>query len=318
VSNSELQTFKQCRRKWWLSYYRGLVSRQTEVQGVRSTGTRLHIGWQAYYQPGVQSTEAAMAALVAAQQEDLGKLVPNEFGFLNDDLRKKLASDFQLEQIMLEGYFEWLAESGEDSDLEVVSSETYLEAGFPVTLADGTAPVKLIGKIDTRVLDRRTGRRRFMDHKSVTVFENPQLLKINEQISHYLLLEWLTTGEGEARCDAAYYNMARRVKRSAKAVPPFYKRVVIERNQHELESYIKRLTGVIGDIQQVEQTLDARPEMAAYVAYPTPSRDCTWKCPFFTQCPMFDDGSRVEAALEANFVPHSPLDYYQGREEVEE
>jgi hypothetical protein len=256
-----------------------------------------------------------MAALVQAQQEDLAKLSPD---MVNDDFMKKLQSDFQLEQIMLDGYFEWLAETGADSNLEIVSSETYLEASFPVTLAEGTPPVKIIGKIDTRVTDRRTGRRAFLDHKSVTVFENPQLLKINEQTLHYLLLEWLTTEEGEARCDAAYYNMARRVKRSSRAVPPFYQRIVIERNQHELESYIRRLTGVIGDIQQVEKTLDARPEMAAYVAYPTPSRDCTWKCPFFTQCPMFDDGSRVEAALEANFVQHNPLEYYQGREEVEE
>lgn len=318
VSNSEMQTFKQCRRKWWLQWYRGLVSRQAEVQGVRSTGTRLHIGWQAYYQPEVQSTGAAMAALVQAQQEDLAKLQPDAYGFINDDLRRKLLSDFQLEQIMLEGYFEWLAESGEDSNLEIVSSETYLEASFPVTLADGTPPVKVIGKIDTRVTDRRTGRRAFLDHKSVTVFENPQLLKINEQTLHYLLLEWLTTEEGEARCDAALYNMARRVKRTAKAVPPFYKRIRIERNQHELESYIRRLTGVIGDIQQVEKTLDRSPEMASYIAYPTPSRDCTWKCPFFVQCPMLDDGSRVEAALEAQFTVHNPLEYYQGREEVEE
>lgn len=313
VSNSEMQTFKQCRRKWWLQWYRGLVSRTAEVQGVRSTGTRLHIGWQAYYQPERQDPRAAMAALVAAQEEDVAK-VQN----MTDDLRKKLASDFQLEQIMLEGYFEWLAESGEDANLEIVSSETYLEASFPVTLADGTPPVKVIGKIDTRVRDRRTGRRKFLDHKSVIVFENRQLLKINEQTLHYLLLEWLTTEEGEARCDAALYNMARRVKRTAKAVPPFYQRVVIERNQHELESYIKRLTGVIGDLQQVEATLDRSPEMAAYVAYPTPSRDCTWKCPFFAVCPMFDDGSRVEAALEANYTVHNPLEYYQGREEVEE
>lgn len=318
VSNSELQCFKGCRRKWWLQWYRGLVSRMVEVQGVRSTGTRLHIGWQAYYQPEVQSVQAAIDALRDAQTEDLGKLQVDAYGFINDDLRRKLLSDFQLEQIMLEGYFEWLAESGEDSNLEIVSSETYLEASFPVTLADGTPPVKIIGKIDTRVRDRRTGRRKFIDHKSVTVFENPQLLKINEQTLHYLLLEWLTTEEGETRCDSALYNMARRVKRTAKAVPPFYKRVEIERNQHELESYMRRLTGVIGDIQHVEETLDRNPEMAAYVAYPTPSRDCTWKCPFFAQCPMFDDGSRVEAALESQFTVHNPLEYYQGREEVEE
>ena len=315
VSNSEIQAFKQCRRKWWLQWYRGLVSRQAEVQGVRSTGTRIHVGAQAYYQPDGQSPRAALTALGYAQQDDLVTLL----GQTTDQEKiTALQKDFQLERIMLEGYFEWLAETGEDGNLEIVSSETYLEGSFPVTRADGTPPVKLIGKIDTRVTDRRTGRRKFLDHKSVIAFDNPQLLKLNEQMLHYLLLEWLNTEEGEARCDAALYNMMRRVRRSAKAVPPFYKRVEIEHNQHELESYMRRLSGVVGDIQQVEQAITANPAVTSFVTYPTPGRDCTWKCPFFKICPMFDDGSRVEAAVESLYEVHNPLDYYQGREEVEE
>jgi hypothetical protein len=318
VSNSEIQTFKQCRRKWWLTWYRGLVSRQVEVQGIRSTGTRLHVALEAFYQPGSQSISDALMALAQAQSDDLAKLQPDANGFLNQTLYDKLRSDFDLERIMLEGYFQWLAESGEDSNLEVVSSETYLEASFPITRADGTPPVKVIGKIDTRVLDRRTGRRKFIDHKSVTAFDKPQLLKLNEQVLHYLVLEWLNTEEGEARCEAALYNMLRRVKRSGRAVPPFYQRVEIEHNQHELESYMRRLSGVIGDIQQAEQAITANPAVTSFVAYPTPSRDCTWKCPFFTICPLFDDGSRAEAAVEALYEVHNPLEYYQGREEVEE
>ena len=46
------------------------------------------------------------------------------------------------------------------------------------------------------------------------------------------------------------------------------------------------------------------------VAYPTPSRDCTWKCPFFAVCPMFDDGSAVEEAIENMFDTGDPYAYY--------
>jgi hypothetical protein len=37
------------------------------------------------------------------------------------------------------------------------------------------------------------------------------------------------------------------------------------------------------------------------VAYPNPQDSCSWKCPFFQGCSMFDDGSDVEAWLENFF-----------------
>lgn len=314
VSNSEVQTFKECRRKWWLAWYRGLVPRTREVQGVRSTGTRLHIGLEAYYQPGGQSVSAALTALLGAQQEDRNSLPAD-----SSDL-EQLQKDFQLERIMLEGYFEWLAETGEDQFLQVVASEEYIETEFMEGSArKGRYPVKIIGKIDSRFLDTRTGRRKIMDHKSVQVFENPRLLGLNEQTLHYLLLEFLSTEEGEARCDAALYNMMRRVKRTAKAIPPFYKREVIERNQHELNAYRNRLAGSITDLQDAEWALDYAddPETVQMIVYPRPSRDCTWKCPFFKVCRMFDDGSRAEDAVETFYEVADPMAYYQGKEREE-
>jgi hypothetical protein len=46
------------------------------------------------------------------------------------------------------------------------------------------------------------------------------------------------------------------------------------------------------------------------VAYPHPTRDCSWKCQFQSICPMFDDGSAVERAIEDQFVVGSPYAYY--------
>lgn len=310
ISNSEVQTFKDCRRKWWLGWYRGKVSRVVEVQGVRNTGTRLHIALEAHYQPGtVQGGLSPLGALRQAQEADRAIAIAQGM-----DLAK-LLKDFELEQIMLEGYLAWLSETGEDANLEVVASEQFVSAPF-LDGVGGLLPVTIIGKLDTRFRDVRTGRTRFMDNKSVTVFANPQLLKIDEQTLHYQLLLWLET-EGEDWCDGALYNMLRRVKRTAKAVPPFYKREVIDRNRTELEAYKSQLTGVIQDLQRVEQQISEDPSLIPYVIYKRPSRDCTWKCPFFAVCPLFDDGSRAEDALEARYVTHDPLEYYGGKEREE-
>lgn len=307
VSNSEIQTFKQCQRKWWLQWFRGLAPKGIEVQGIRATGTRVHIAMEALYQP---EPGDALGALVSAQSTDMAIAEASEFTDM-----KKLLSDFQTERIMVEGYLEWLQETGADAHLEVVGSEIYLEAELPGVYGRADLPpVKIIGKVDTRVRDTRTGEKRFIDTKTVTTFLVPMLSQ-NQQILHYELLESLQPG-GE-RSAGAYYNMLRRVKRSAKAVPPFYKRVTITHNQHEIDNYTQHLVGVVTNIQLAERYLMENPDMHHLVAYPTPHRDCSWKCPFVKECRLFDDGSRVEDALANGFTTINPLDYYQGKE-VEE
>lgn len=308
VSNSEVQTFKQCRRKWWLAWYRGLTPRKKAVQSIASTGTRLHIALDALYATG--SAVEAWQALTDAQEADRATASAQEFP-------PDLSKDLDLEAAMLEGYIEWLEETGADSSLEVVSTESYVEAEF----LEGNGkipPVRLIGRIDLRVQDRRSGRRAFMDHKSVQAFKPPVLLGMDEQLLHYHLLEFLNTDSADARCDAAYYNMLRRVKRGPRSKPPYFKRETVSFNQHELESYTNRLAGVITDIQRLESDIREEPAIARHLTYPTPHRDCLWKCPFLKVCRMFDDGSRVEAALEEMYEVGDPLAYYQGEQEKEE
>jgi hypothetical protein len=316
VSNSEVQTFKECRRKWWLSWYRGLVSRTVEVQGVRNTGTRFHIAMEAYYVPAGQPAGNPFAALEVAQQEDWKIFAAQQDpSFPDEKTAKKLRSDFDLERIMLEGYLEWLRETGVDANLEVVASETFVSAPF----LDGfknSPSVTLIGKIDTRFRDVRTGRTKFMDNKTVVSFEDPRLLKINQQTLHYQLLLWLDS-TGEEWCDEALYNMIRRVKRTEKAKPPFFKRESIPRNRLELEAYKRQLTGTITEMQEVERKITKDPALVPFLISNRPSRDCTWKCPFFTVCHMFDDGSRVEDAVERFYEVKDPLDYYGGKDREE-
>lgn len=44
--------------------------------------------------------------------------------------------------------------------------------------------------------------------------------------------------------------------------------------------------------------------------YPTPTRDCHYRCPFMSACVSMDDGSDFEAELEMNFKPRRDLEEY--------
>lgn len=315
VSNSEVQDFKTCRRKWYLRWIAGLAPKAEKMSGVRDTGTRLHIALETKYQPGPPVKDGVvMAELLAAQAIDREKEeARGDFADI-----PALEKAFVLERIMLEGYLDWLRETGADSDLEIIEAESYAEVELDGVAGNSSLlPVKIIGKKDVKFRDRRTGALGFMDHKSVQTFTVP-MLRSNQQALHYKLLDFLLTPPGEPFAQVALYNMLRRVKRTAKAVPPFYKRVAIEHNQHELNAYTMHLVGTVTDMQMVEAQVRDEPALLPMLIYPTPTRDCSWKCPFMKVCPMFDDGSRVEAALEEHYRPLDPLEYYQGKEKGDE
>jgi hypothetical protein len=300
VSNSELRTYKRCRRKWWLGWYRGLRPNRESPVGVRQIGDRLHRALQHHYVPsGPATADQLLGALereITLDRTQLGD------GIL-EDTRKKFEDEANLERIMLEGYLDWLAETGADSELDVIAAEQYVEA----PLSEFSGSVAIIGKMDVRVQRRTDGARLFMDHKSVGDLRTPTLmLPLDEQMLHYHLLEELTV---EERSDGALYNMLRRVKRTERAKPPFYARVEVRHNKHELANYRDRVVGEIIDIVQTRDDLDASVRHQGIV-YPNPTRDCTWDCDFFSICPMFDDNSRVENLIPNYFHVTDPLDYY--------
>ncbi len=314
-SNSEIQTFKRCRRKWYLGWYRCLRLRHQDPVGAFATGNRVHRALEAWYVPeGDNPTDprTALEAAIASDWEackqayaEIGQEPPPE-------LVKEFNENTALERAMVEGYMEWLIETGVDSGLRVVAPETYLEA--PLEVPGSNVDVLLIGKLDVRMVREYDGARLFMDHKTTMSLTEPlKTIRLDEQMLHYHVLEWLSDVEG-GRCDGALYNMLRKVKRSARAKPPFYDRVEVRHNKHELESFRRRLIGVIKTMLDVIARLEAG-EDPHVVVYPSPTRDCSWSCDFLPVCTMFDDGSRVDAMLEQYYVQEDPLSHYKRNEE---
>jgi hypothetical protein len=323
VSNSELQSFKWCRRNWWLAWHRGLAPHAGDnVASAAATGGRIHEALAGYYVPDGEPRANPLVTLRAAQERDLAVHVGRTFGPddpLSDDNerllaeaeRTKLESNFILEARMIEGYIEWLAETGVDAEWEVIGSEEYVEARFTQFVPFAGEEVKLIGKLDARVRSRITGQVKFIDHKSVGTLDDP-ILGLNQQMLHYNVIGWLL-GWGVGA--GAIYNMLRKVKRTRASKPPYYARVLINHNQVELNTYVDKLIGTISNLIDVGRQLESGASHQR-VAYPTPGRDCAWKCRFFKVCRMLDDGSRAEAALSDLYEARDPLAYYGGREKI--
>ena len=295
VSNSEIQTFKDCRRKWWFAYYRKLKPKTQKFTGPLALGSRVHESLDQYYSTGKPLLEAH-SELVAADKDLLTRM----FQDTHD-----LESEAELGRIMLEGYLEWVEEEGIDAELEMISTEEIIS----MPLFDGT--VELQGKLDMRVRRRGDGVRMFRDFKTVggSFTRFAETSHINEQILTYMLLEQAQNEGTEERSEGGIFTLLKKVKRTASAKPPFYEQFEVRHNIFTLRAFWQRIHGSIGDLMGVKNALDSGVS-PLQVAYPRPSQDCTWKCQFFSICPMVDDGSSVEAAITDMYDVGNPYDYY--------
>jgi len=294
ISNSEVQTYKDCRRKWWLSYYRRLQPKSKQMTGALALGSRIHEALDMYYSKNIPLLDAH------------SQLVDNDKKILVDAYRDTydLESEAELGRIMLEGYLQWVEENGIDAELEMISTEEIIS----MPLMDDK--VVLQGKIDMRVRRKADGVRMFRDFKTVggSFTDFSSMAHMNEQILTYMMLETAQNKEGE-RSEGGIFTMLKKVKRSANARPPFYEQLEVRHNVFALRSFWQRIHGTLSDMLSTRKALDEGGDHR-FVAYPRPSRDCKWKCQFFTICPMFDDGSAAEAAIEDAFEVSNPYAYY--------
>jgi CRISPR/Cas system-associated exonuclease Cas4 (RecB family) len=294
ISNSEIQAFKDCRRKWWFTYYRRLQPREKKYTGALALGSRVHEALDQYYATGKPLLQAH-ADLVNMEKQEL-----------LTDFRDvaELEKEAELGHIMLEGYLQWVEENGIDAELEMVSTEE------KITMPMFNGEVELQGKIDMRVRRKADGVRMFRDFKTVggSLSDFANLAPMNEQIMTYMLLEQSKDTETE-RSEGGIFTMLKKVRRTANARPPFYDQFEVRHNVFTLRSFWDRIHGTVADMMRVRTALDEG-ENPAFHAYPRPSRDCKWKCQFFTVCTLVDDGSASEQAIEAMFEVADPYAYY--------
>jgi len=318
ITNSEIGVAQRCRRKWWLTVYRKLVLKQQDYMGHRARGNRVHRALAAWYVADGQERSDPREALERAIVDDWTAIVAQARvhpSYVDDDqslgdLAARYQNAVTLERAMVEGYMEWLAAQGDDANFTVIAPESEVSAVIEGEVAGEKVSFRARALLDVRLRRKTDGVRMFEDHKTVGNFASKRkTLHMDPQMLHYHLLEFLNTPEGEARCDGAIYNMLRRVKRTPQAKEPFYERVEVHHNSFEIDAYRRRLMGAARDIMRMERELDAGADHMS-VAYPHPMEDCSWSCDFFPVCPMFDDGSHVEAAIAALYEEQDPMARY--------
>lgn len=300
ISNSEIQTFKDCRRRWWFTYYRRLQPKVQNFTGALALGSRIHEALDQYYTSNMERDLLEIHS----------QLVAKDMKTLNDQYRDttELETEADLGRVMLEGYLEWIELEGIDAEIDMISTEEIIER----PMLDGK--VTLQGKIDMRVRRKIDGVRMFRDFKTVggSFADFGSTAHMNEQVLTYMVLEEAQNENGE-RSEGGIFTMLRKVKRGAYAKPPFYDQIEVRHNRFALRSFYQRLEGVLEDIMRVREGLDEG--VSHYkLAYPKPSRDCKWKCQFFAICPLVDDGSAAEAAISDAFAVADPYGYYQSTE----
>lgn len=312
VSATKMTDWQTCKRAWWLKWYRGLSPLADDLTGYRNVGIRIHealAGWYAMDPAArVDPRQGLETVLERDRQLYLSRHATGPENPALTELTAAWDKAANLERAMVSGYVEWLIETGNDSRMAIVGSEVELAVSI-TDPADGFT-VQARGVLDARVQDTHSGVRRIIDHKTVGDFSRPlKFLAMKNQPLHYALLEWLSTEEGEARCDGVLWNMLRRVGRTAAAKPPFYARHEENISVVQLEAYKRRLMAEARGMAAAEKRLDAGEDHRDVVP-PSPTEDCSWKCDFRHVCPLFDNGGRAEDMLAAQYQNDNPWSRY--------
>lgn len=298
-TQSELRTWRRCRRKWWLGTYRRLqLDPSLSKPGAASQGTLVHGALERLYTPG-GNWETYLQ-----DQHDYALQLWEE----TSEEYKTWIKQLELAHVMVEGYIEWLAESGADEQIKVLAPEQKVAVNL-------TEDIGLMGKLDQIIHDAFDDSIGFLDFKTVGEFTTiPKNAQRDEQFLHYSLI--LKMKSPESRPAGGIWRMLKKSKRTARATPPFYAEHRYRFNKHQLDSYYRRVWQIITEITDATAALEAGADPLA-IMYPMPMNDCSWSCDFKDVCTMFDNGDRVEQFIEDWYVEGDPLSRYAESSEGE-
>ncbi len=298
LSNSEIQAFKQCRRNWYLTYFRQLTPRNTvgKFIGPLPLGTRVHSALERKF----ANHEDPVSVYKELFEEDKARFEETDAAAFAD-ASERFYAEGDLGRIMVEGFESWLTGEGVDTNYSIIAAESQME--YPIL----GGKILLKGKTDLLIEDLRTGTLRIGDIKTaVQIKPYHDMINMSEQLMLYCCLARLTQN---LNVSGGTYLVLKKVKRSSKSKPPYYELIEVDYNQKTLDNFWNRIIAEASEVLSVRDRLDAG-ESHQTACYPSPGPDCSWKCPFYSGCYMFDDGSDAERWLSDVFVQRDPYERY--------
>jgi hypothetical protein len=288
LRQSDVFTFKECPRRSWLGTMRNF-ERLEEHPNKSHIGTAYHAGIAAWY--ATRNPDIAVGAVNAQMA------IWESDGIVIEDDRLEWDKTIEQARIMVEGYIEWVQESGEDHGLTFMLIERRVKkylgefSGIKVYIS-GQVDISLVTEL---------GIKKLVDNKSKGDLKVNRLLGIDDQLFTY---DWLLDYE------YAYgvHNMAKRSKRTARATPPFFARTEIKFTDAKRAAFMAQLNGTVQRLVDTYLALEVEPRLHFNLAPPTPTKDCDWKCPFIDVCPMYNEGDDAEGYLNVNFKQKADVD----------
>lgn len=294
VSHSEMGTFKQCRRRWFLQYYLKLHKKYQAPRIAADTGSAVHDALHTFYVLGGvhnydEAFDAAMNALALRRDSDLVRVAGDDQGTKDTEEIHEVAA------IVAEGYFGWLIETGADDHWRVEGTEQKL-------VVPGPLDSQIKGYVDISGTHIPSGDLLVVDTKVVASIDDTiKTLHMNEQGPLYAMLMKMLEPDDD-RGFRVVWNMLKRNKHTARAKPPLYQRYELAINPDMLRQFYAQIHGQIQDMLDLEGRLnDGQPHHV--VAYPNPTRDCSWQCPYFSLCgAMNDPRNDVDWIIQNNYI----------------
>lgn len=305
ISNSEMMTYLDDRRIWYLTYYRRLRLKRAhgEISGPRSLGSRVHAALEKAY----TEDRNPLMMLKEIYEEARGQfeavdILPQQLSALD--------KEYDLAHAMVGGFVDWMEENGIDDGITVVGTEEVVQVPSHIP------GVFWRGKMDQRIVRDADGARLFRDFKTVGDLTTPvKILQHDSQMKFYHLLEYLdamnkTGGEPQWRTDGALYLMLRKVRRTGNSKPPYFGQLEVHHNIHEIRNHYKRAAKITEEIVELRHALDAGGDFL-YLCPERPNRDWTWKNDFLPVMSLMCDGSDYEGMLSEYYEECDPDERYK-------
>lgn len=270
VSNSEMESYHDCKRKWMLQYHLrwALATEEVDKTKFRDIGTVVHAALERYIETGMNQ-EAALVYLQNLRFDaEAACADQHEARFVGLKV-------YDTAEAMVSGYFDWEAETGINDGI------TFTAVEHEVTAPTGVEGVWFRGKVDHEI--EHDGLHFVGDFKTSQDIERP--IKVsNLGIPQSLSYVWASQKMFPDKLYAgAYWTIIRTTKRGKTSKPPYYARHLVRISDHDIAAHERHMDGQLQDMLRTKQALEAGADHNQ-VAYPRRSQDCLWKCPFERIC----------------------------------
>lgn len=283
VRSSDFIKFQRCRRAFYLNNV--LEVQQRPFQGRAASkadiGTLVHAGLAGFY------GSIPMETMVQTKKLEL-----MSEGVEPDSLNKAM----ELALHMIHGYEMWAHGDNLDSGLVPALQEAQLQT--PIYTEDDLTII-LSGTPDL-VLTDTTGYYVLIDFKTVDAMARIQpTLDMDLQLLNYAVLLQKSNGW---RISVAAHRQLKRIRRDGRAQGPFFSEETVFFTPAQIEVHERHLKRVAKEIWNLVKETENAELYPHDVAYPSPSKDCSWACPFVGICSSLDKTNDAFIALKSEVM----------------